>query len=264
MYDFIIAIILGIVEGLTEFLPVSSTGHLILAQQLLGADGPKWNDFSIMIQLGAILAVVVLYFQRLWSVLIRLPSDPAARHFAAVVIVGVIPSLLLGALFGSKIKALLFNPLTVGIMLILGGLVILLVESIVREARYDNVERVPLLTGLGIGLIQVVSMIPGTSRSGATIIGGYLLGLDRKTAAEYSFFLAIPTMLAAFAYEAYKELGAMDWSASGVLAVGFVTSFISALLVIKPFIAFISRRGFAPFAYYRVALGVLVLTIMWL
>ncbi len=262
MYDIIAAIILGVVEGLTEFLPISSTGHLILARHLLGVDGAQWETFDIMIQLGAILAVVVVYCQRLWSTLVRLPSDPSARHFALLLLVALLPSLVLGAMFGSTIKRLLFNPITVGTTLILGGLVIIAVELTARQAKYRVVEEVPLLTALWIGLIQTISMVPGTSRSGATIMGGLTLGLDRRTAAEFSFFLAIPTMLAAFAYEAWKGRDTMDFSSAGLIAIGFVVSFLSALAIIRPFLAYVSRVGFMPFAYYRIALGTLVLTLL--
>ena len=263
MYDYLVAVILGIVEGLTEFLPVSSTGHLILAEKVLGVEGTMWQTFEIMIQLGAILAVVLLYFQKLWGTLLGLPSDPAARHFALLLLIALLPSVVLGFLFASTIKALLFNPAVVGIMLIVGGLVILVVEHLHREDAYTDTDQIPLLTGLWIGLAQAVSMIPGTSRSAATIVGGRLLGLDRHTATELSFFLAIPTMVAAFAHEAIKYRHDLDFSAAGIIAVGFVTAFVSAYLIVKPFLKFVSSNGFAPFAYYRVGLGALVLTLLW-
>jgi undecaprenyl-diphosphatase len=264
MSDYLIAVILGIVEGLTEFLPISSTGHLILANKMLGLNEADWATFDVMIQLGAILAIVCLYFQRLWTVLIGIPTSPRARQFALVILIAMVPALVLGVLFGGTIKALLFSPFVVGITLILGGIVILIVESLARQPAYHEVETIPVKAALMIGLAQAVSMIPGTSRSGATIIGGLLLGLDRKTAAEFSFFLAIPTMLAAFVHEAYSNWHALDFSHTGVIAVGFVVSFLSALLVVKPFLGLVGRYGFAPFAYYRVALGALVLTLLWL
>ena len=263
METYLIAVVLGIVEGLTEFLPISSTGHLILAEQLLGVHGPLWETLEIMIQLGAILAVVCLYFRKLWSTLVTLPSDPRSRQFAAVILAALVPSLVLGALFGSRIKALLFNSATVGVTLILGGLVILLVERSSRAIRFRSVDDVPLRTGILIGLAQAVSMIPGTSRSGATIIGGLLLGLDRRAATEFSFFLAIPTMAAAFAYEAYKARDSLDFSSAGLVAAGFVAAFVSALVIVRPFLEFVARVGFAPFAYYRVGLGTLVLTLLF-
>lgn len=262
MEAYLIAVVLGIIEGLTEFLPISSTGHLILANQMLGLNEKDWATFDIMIQLGAILAIVCLYFRRLWSVLIGLPSNPGARQFALVILIALLPSLVLGALFGSTIKALLFSPLVVGITLILGGLVILYVEHLHLKPIYAEVESVPLRSGLLIGLAQAVSMIPGTSRSAATIVGGLLLSLERKTAAEFSFFLAIPTMVAAFAHEAWSNRHTLDFSQEGVIAVGFVVSFLAALVVVKPFLGIVGRYGFAPFAYYRVALGTLVLTLL--
>lgn len=264
MSDYVTAVILGIVEGLTEFLPISSTGHLILANRMLGLNEAEWATFDVMIQLGAILAIVCLYFRRLWDVLVGLPTSARARQFALVILLALLPSLVLGALFGSAIKALLFSPFVVGITLILGGIVILIVEAMYKTPVYREVEQIPAKTALMIGLAQAVSMIPGTSRSGATIIGGLLLGLERKTAAEFSFFLAIPTMLAAFSHEAYSNRHELDFSEAGVIAVGFAVSFISALLVVKPFLGLIGRYGFAPFAYYRVALGTLVLTLLWL
>ena len=264
MSEYLTAVILGIVEGLTEFLPISSTGHLILANQMLGLDERDWATFDVMIQLGAILAIVCLYFGRLWKVLVGLPSSPAARQFALVILAALAPSLVLGALFGGMIKDALFSPLVVGITLILGGIIILAVEHRHLAPKYFDIESMPIRTGLMIGLAQAVAMIPGTSRSGATIIGGLLLGLERKTAAEFSFFLAIPTMLAAFSHEAYSNRHELDFSQAGIIAVGFAVSFISALLVVKPFLTIVSRIGFAPFAYYRVALGTLVLTLLWL
>lgn len=264
MNDYLVAVILGIVEGLTEFLPISSTGHLILAQRLLGVSGTAWETFEIMIQLGAILAVVCIYFRKLWSVLISLPSNPASRHFALLLLVALLPSLVLGALFGGSIKSYLFNPFIVGLTLILGGLIILAVEAMHKVARFRAVEEMTLGTALVVGLVQTVSMIPGTSRSGATIVGGLLLGLDRRTATEFSFFLAIPTMVAAFGHEALSHADTMNFDQIGLIAVGFVTSFIAALLIVKPFLEFVSRVGFGPFAYYRIALGTLVLTVMYL
>jgi undecaprenyl-diphosphatase len=187
-----------------------------------------------------------------------------ARRFAALVLIAFLPAVVLGALFGSTISALLFSPAVVGTTLILGGIAILIIEAICKAPRYRSVDDVPLATGLGIGFCQALAMIPGTSRSGATIMGGMLLGLERQVAAEFSFFLAMPTMAAAFAYDAWKSRDLLDWGDAGVIAVGFVTSFLAALLVVKPFIAMVGRYGFAPFAYYRVALGALVLTLLYL
>jgi undecaprenyl-diphosphatase len=264
METYLIAALLGVIEGLTEFLPISSTGHLILANHLLGLNEAEWSTFNIMIQLGAVLAIVSLYFKRLWGVLIGLPTNPQARHFALLILVALAPSLILGALFGSMIKSALFNPFVVGVTLILGGLVIVMVEQMHLKPRYQQIEAIPLKTGVMIGFAQALAMIPGTSRSGATIMGGLMLGLERRTAAEFSFFLAVPTMVAAFTHEAVKYRNDFDFSQIGIIAVGFVAAFISALLVVKPFLDIVTRHGFAPFAYYRVALGALVLTLMWL
>ncbi len=259
MYDYLVAIILGIVEGITEFLPISSTGHLIIAQKLLGVSGPMWDSFEIMIQLGAILAVVVYFSGKIWSTFVGLFNEPRSRHFAVLLLVAVIPALVLGALFSSLIKFYLFNPISVATTLIVGGLVILWVESTHRQDVHYEADELPLMTGLLIGLAQAVAMIPGTSRSAATIVGARLLGVERRAATEFSFFLAIPTMTAAFVHEAYKGRNDFDSGSLGVLAVGFVTAFISAYLVIKPFLTFVSSRGFAPFAYYRIVLGGIVL-----
>jgi undecaprenyl-diphosphatase len=263
METYLIAALLGIIEGLTEFLPISSTGHLILANHLLGLNEAEWHTFDIMIQLGAILAIVCLYFRRLWSVVVGLPTRPESRHFAMLIAAALLPALVLGVTFGGTIKEALFNPLVVGATLIIGGIVILAIEQLHLRPRFVQIEQIPLKTGFMIGLAQALAMIPGTSRSGATIMGGLLLGLERRTAAEFSFFLAIPTMVAAFAHEAYSLRHEFATTQMGVIAVGFVASFISALLVVQPFLNIVGRHGFAPFAYYRVALGTLVLTLMY-
>jgi undecaprenyl-diphosphatase len=261
MHDYLIAIILGVVEGLTEFLPISSTGHLILAEKLLGVEGPVWQVFEIMIQLGAILAVVVLYFGKFWSTLTGLFGDPRARYFALLLIVALLPSLVLGYLFSGIIKSYLFTPFVVGITLIVGGLVILLVENTHRQDIHHEADELPLTTGGLIGLAQAVAMIPGTSRSAATIVGARLLGVDRRAATEFSFFLSVPTMVAAFGHEAVKYRHDITGSAFGLIAVGFIAAFISAYLIVKPFLEFVSTRGFQPFAYYRIALGAFVLAL---
>ena len=256
MLDYLYAVILGIVEGLTEFLPISSTGHLIVAEKLLGTTSPFWDAFEVMIQLGPILAVVLLYWGKIWQTVMGLFSDPRSRHFAISLIIAVLPALILGFLFSGLIKTYLFNPLSVGITLIVGGLIILWVESTHRQEIHHEADELPLATAGLIGLAQAVAMIPGTSRSGATIVGGRLLGLSRRAATEFSFFLAIPTMFAAFAHEALKYRHELTSPGHlGLVAVGFVVAFISAYLVIKPFLEFVSTRGFVPFAYYRILLG---------
>ena len=264
MDDYLIAALLGVIEGLTEFLPVSSTGHLILFVDLLGFQGPPGKTFEVMIQLGAILALILLYFQKLWSTLIGLPVDPAARRFATVILLAFLPAMVLGAALHGFIKEVLFTPTVVATALIIGGFAILAVEQLHKREIYQSVDDVPPMIGFWVGVFQCLALIPGTSRSGATIIGGLLLGLERRTAAEFSFFLSIPTMTAAFAYDFYKNRADMSFDDAGLIAVGFVAAFIAALLVVKPFLAVVSRIGFAPFAYYRVALGVFVLTLLYL
>jgi undecaprenyl-diphosphatase len=261
--NYLIAALLGVIEGLTEFLPVSSTGHLILFIDLLGFKAPPGKTFEVMIQLGAILALILLYFRKLWTTLIGLPTDPAARRFALVILLAFLPAMVLGALLHGFIKARLFSPAVVATALIVGGVVILLVERISKREVYKSVDEVPPATGFMVGLAQCLALIPGMSRSGATIIGGLLLGLERRTAAEFSFFLSIPTMTAAFAYDAYKNRAELSFDDAGLIGVGFVAAFIAALLVVKPFLTVVSRIGFAPFAFYRVALGVFVLALLY-
>ncbi|MBA3895774.1 MAG: undecaprenyl-diphosphate phosphatase [Sphingomonadaceae bacterium] len=255
--------ILGVVEGLTEFIPVSSTGHLILAGQLLGFKGAGSATFDIVIQLGAILAVVVLYFRRFTAVgagLLR--RDPGAIAFTRNIFAGFLPALIVGAIAYKAIKAMLEAPLIVAVALIAGGVAILVIERFVKAATVHSVEAMPLKTALGVGVVQCLSMIPGVSRSGATIMGALSLGVERKTAAEYSFFLAVPVMVAASAkelWEARHALGGTDWTSIGI---GFVVSFVVAMAVIKAFVAIVSRHGFAPFAWYRIVVGAVAL--IWL
>jgi undecaprenyl-diphosphatase len=263
----LIAIILGIVEGVTEFLPVSSTGHLILATELLGYDADKWKAFNVIIQLGAILAIVVLYWRTFWAVLEGLfRRNPMSWRFVMNILIGFLPSAILGFLLINKIELLLGNALVVAIAFILGGIAILLIERLVKRTQFVGVAELPLTTVIGIGFIQCLSMIPGVSRSGATIMGGLSLGVERRTAAEFSFFLAIPTMLGATTLEIIKHHDALLAGASGVgfgtVAVGFVVSFIVAIVVVKAFVHYISRHGFAPFAWYRIVAGTVAL--VWL
>ncbi len=259
MLDYLYAVILGIVEGITEFLPISSTGHLIVVEKLLGVSGPAWDAFEVMIQLGPILAVVLVFWGKIWQTVLGLFSEPRSRHFALSLIIAVLPALVLGFLFSGLIKTYLFSPISVAVTLIVGGLIILWVESTHRQELHHEADELPLTTAGLIGLAQAVAMIPGTSRSGATIVGGRLLGLSRRAAAEFSFFLAIPTMLAAFVHEALKYRHELTSHSLGLIAVGFVVAFISAYLVIKPFLEFVSTRGFVPFAYYRILLGGIIL-----
>jgi undecaprenyl-diphosphatase len=263
----LIAIILGIVEGVTEFLPVSSTGHLILATELLGFDAEKWAAFNVIIQLGAILAIVVLYWRTFWAVLEGLfRANPMSFRFVRNILIGFLPSAVLGFLLINKIEALLGNATIVAWALILGGIAILLIERLVKQTPVVGVAEMPLKTVIGVGLIQCLSMIPGVSRSGATIMGGLSLGVERRTAAEFSFFLAIPTMVGASSLELLKHRDTLMDGAHGVgfgtVAVGFVVSFVVAIVVVKGFVHYISRHGFAPFAWYRIAAGIVAL--LWL
>lgn len=251
------ALLLGLLEGLTEFIPVSSTGHLILLGSILGFEGRTEDLFKVVIQLGAILAVVVVYFSKLWSVLIRLPTDPAARRFAAAVLLAFLPSAALGAAFHGIIKGVLFTPLVVCTALVVGGVLILVAERLVPQPRHHEVEDFPVGLSLRIGLFQCLALVPGVSRSGATIIGSLLMGVERRAAAEFSFFVAIPTMVGAAAYDLYKNRDVLTLDGIGLIAVGFVAAFLSALLVVRWLVDFVGRRGFAPFAWYRIALGLI-------
>ena len=256
-------ILLGIVEGLTEFIPVSSTGHLVLAGELLGFNSESAGTFEIVIQLGAILAVIVLYWRRFFDVgmgLLRWDRDSVL--FTRNVLLGVVPSMAIGFVVYDYVKAMLESPTIVAVALILGGIAILFIERLIKHPRWTSVEGMSWATALGIGFIQCLSMIPGVSRSGATIIGALSLGVERRTAAEYSFFLAVPTMLAASSYDLYKSGAQLGEGAWETIAVGFVVSFVVAVVVIKWFIGIVSRMGFAPFAWYRIVAGVAAL--VWL
>jgi len=263
----LLAIILGIVEGVTEFLPVSSTGHLILAGTLLGYDAERWAAFNVIIQLGAILAIVVLYWRTFWAVLVGLFSaQPMSLRFVRNILVAFLPSAILGFLLINNIEALLGNAVVVAIAFVLGGIAILIIERTVKPGEIVGVAEMPLGKVIGIGFIQCLAMIPGVSRSGATILGGLSLGVERRTAAEFSFFLAIPTMLGATVLEFAKHREALLAGAGGVgfgtVAVGFVVSFLVAIVVVRGFVHYISRHGFAPFAWYRIVAGAAAL--VWL
>jgi undecaprenyl-diphosphatase len=256
------AAFLGLVDGLTEFIPVSSTGHLILLVDLIGFRGPPGKVFEVVIQLGAILAVCLLYFARLWRVLIGLGSDPGARRFAAAVILAFLPAAVVGVLAHGFIKSVLFSPWVVSASLILGGLAILAIEARPRPATVVRVEDFPPALALRIGVFQVLAMIPGVSRSGATILGALLLGVERRAAAEFSFFLAIPTMLGAATWDLYKNRHDLAFDGGVVIAVGFVVAFLAAMAVVRLVVDFVSRNGFAPFGWYRIALGTAMLMIL--
>jgi undecaprenyl-diphosphatase len=264
MPDWLTAVILGLIEGLTEFIPVSSTGHLLLAQEAMGLGGDtRWNTFIVLIQLGAILAVVALYFQRLWKVLIGLPTRPEARRFALSVLIAFIPSLIVGAFLYDFIKAVLFDsPRLICWTLILGGFALLALERFAPAPRNEDAMRLSFKTALGVGLFQCLSVVPGVSRSGATISGGLLLGLSKPAAAEFSFFLAIPTMLGAFVFDFWESRDALDADFLWLTAIGFVVSFISGAIVVKTMIGFVARHGFAPFAWWRIVVGALGLALL--
>jgi len=257
------ALLLGVVEGLTEFLPVSSTGHLILLTDILQFAGPPGRVFEIVIQLGAILAVCWLYREKLFGAVWQAPKQAKARQFIFNLIIAFLPAAVIGVVAHGFIKEVLFSPFVVAVMLVVGGLVILLVEKIIKpQPKVQTVEEMGWKLALKIGCCQVLAMIPGTSRSGATIIGGLLLGLERKAAAEFSFFLAIPTMLGATVYDAYKNWEFLNADAMEVIAIGFAAAFISALLVVRWLINFLSTHGYSPFAWYRIVLGTAMLLLM--
>ncbi len=254
------AVLLGLIEGLTEFLPVSSTGHLILASELIGFTGEGSVAFKIAIQLGAILAVLVAYWQRFIGVAAGLlKRDPGAIAFTRNITLGFLPAMVVGLFAYAAIRTLLESPVTVAVALILGGVAILLIERLVTPRIEGSVETMPWKTAAAVGVVQCLAMIPGVSRSGATIMGGLLMGLDRRTAAEFSFFLAVPTMAAATVYALYKERNLLTADDLGLIAIGFITAFVSALLVVRWLVGFVARHGFAPFAWYRIALGTLAL-----
>lgn len=265
MSDLILSVILGIVEGLTEFLPVSSTAHLLLAQDILGFS-PPGEVFPIVIQFGAILAVVAIYWRKFWTVLVTLPSSPDSRHFALTVIVAFIPAAIAGLLLHGFIKRVLFSPeiapLVIATTLILGGIVILVCERIAPKPRHFDGDRLPLSKAFQIGLCQILAIVPGVSRSGATILGGELLGVDRKAAALFTFYLAVPTMLGATVLDLYKNRDVLTAAAGTDIAVGFVTAFLVAWVVVKGFVAFVGRYGLTPFAWYRIALGGVILAVL--
>ena len=253
------AAIMGIVEGLTEFLPVSSTGHLILAGSLLGFTDAKSKVFDIAIQSGAIFAVILVYWQRLRETMAGLGSDRRAQRFALNVAVAFVPAVILGLLFGKAIKAHLFTPVVVATTFILGGFVILWAERRSHVARIEIVDDMRPLDALKVGLVQCLALVPGTSRSGATIIGGMLLGLSRKAATEFSFFLSIPTLIGAGLYSLWKERALLSAADIPLFAVGLVFSFLAAWLCVRWLLRYISTHTFVPFAWYRIAFGLVVL-----
>ena len=263
----LVALILGIVEGLTEFLPISSTGHLIVAGSLLGYTGERAKMFEIVIQAGAILAVCWEYRTRLFRVVAGLPNSPDARRFAVNLVLAFLPAAVLGLLFSKIIKRYLFAPIPVALAFIVGAFIILWVERRQRIApstvRIDSVDALRWRDALKIGFAQALALVPGTSRSGATIIGGMLFGLSRPAATEFSFFLAIPTLLAACAYELMRNRALLSLQDAQGLAIGFVAAFVAAFLCVRWLIRYVSRHDFVPFAWYRIAFGLLIVLTAW-
>jgi undecaprenyl-diphosphatase len=266
------AAIMGLVEGFTEFLPISSTGHLILAGALLGFDDDKAKVFDIAIQTGAIFAVILVYWQKIRDTVATLPSSKVSQRFAINVLIAFTPAVVLGLLFGKAIKANLFNPVVVASTFIIGGFIILWAEKRQAAIQYgsnpqlaaiQDVDQMTHIDALKVGFVQCLAMIPGTSRSGATIIGGMLLGLSRKAATDFSFYLAIPTLIGAGAYSLYKERGLLSMADAPMFGVGLLVSFISAWLCIRWLLKFIATHSFVGFAYYRIAFGLIVLLTAW-
>ena len=261
------AVVMGVVEGLTEFLPISSTGHLILAGALLGFDDDKAKVFDIAIQTGAIFAVILVYWQKIRKTVVDLPTQKQAQQLALNVLIAFLPAVVLGLLFGKTIKAHLFTPVVVATTFIVGGFIILWAEK--RQAAGGNAVRVTdaddmtWKDALKVGLVQCFAMVPGTSRSGATIIGGMLLGLSRKAATDFSFYLAIPTLMGAGAYSLYKERALLSMADVPMFSVGLVVSFLSAWVCVRWLLRFIASHSFTGFAYYRIAFGVVVLLTAW-
>lgn len=248
------AIILGIVEGLTEFLPVSSTAHLLLGGALLGFDSPN-RTFEVMIQLGAILALLFVYAGRLWRIAGTLGSDPGARRFVVGILLAFLPAVLVGLVLGKYVEALLHHLWVPCVTLIVGGVILLIVDRMQFKPRYRDAQRFPVWTAIAIGVCQCLAMIPGVSRSGATIVGALFLGADKRSAAEFSFFLAMPTMLGAFVYKLYKDYATLTFDQAWLIVIGFVAAFVAAVLVVRTLLDFVARNGFALFAYWRIAVG---------
>ena len=253
------ALLLGLLEGLTEFIPVSSTGHILLAGHFMGFESAG-KSFEVVIQLGAIMAVIGIYATRLGRIVAGLPTDPDARRFAAAIVLAFLPAAIVGVMAHDLIKTVLFEtPRLIAWMLILGGIVLILIDRLPLRPRHTEAERFPLALALGIGLCQCLAMIPGVSRSGATIVGALALGADKRSAAEFSFFLAMPTMLGAVTYDLYVNRAVLDGAAWGEIAIGFVAAFAAALVVVRSLLAYVSRYGYALFGWWRIIVGTVVL-----
>lgn len=264
MENFLDAVVLGLVEGLTEFIPVSSTGHLLLAGHFLGFESPG-RTFEVVIQLGAVLAILTVYAAKLWQVASTVQTDPSSRRFVVSVLLAFLPAMVIGALLHDFIKAVLFEtPALVAVMLILGGVILLFVDRIAPAEVHGDAMHLPFRKALAIGFFQCLAMVPGVSRSGATIVGARMLGVGRRAAAEFSFFLSMPTMAAAFAFDLWKSRHVLDFSALGNIAVGFVLAFVSGVLVVRWLLDFVSRNGFALFGWWRIIVGTVALGLLWL
>lgn len=255
MGDLVIAALLGLLEGLTEFLPVSSTGHLLLASHFLGFESAG-KTFEVVIQFGAVLALLTIYFAKLWQVFSTAHTDPAARRFVVSVLLAFLPAVVIGVLAHDFIKTVLFEtPRLIAIMLILGGVVLLFIDRIAPAPVHMDATALPFRKALAIGFVQCLAMIPGVSRSGATIVGALLMGVEKRAAAEFSFFLSMPTMAAAVSYDLLKNRDALDFSALSQIAVGFVLAFITGVLVVKWLLSYVSRHGYALFGWWRIIVG---------
>ena len=260
----LVAGILGLLEGLTEFIPVSSTGHILLAGHFLGFDSAG-KTFEVLIQLGAILAILGVYAARLWAIFSTAGHDPRSRRFILAVLLAFLPAVVIGVLAHGFIKDVLFEtPKLIAIMLILGGIILLVVDRLPLVARHHEAEDFPLGMAVAIGFIQCLAMIPGVSRSGATIVGALAMGASKRAAAEFSFFLSMPTMAGAFAYDLYKNRELLDSSAMGEIAVGFLTAFLAAVIVVRWVLGYVTRHGFALFGWWRIIVGAAALAALQL
>lgn len=254
-----LALILGFIEGLTEFLPVSSTGHILLAGHFLGFESAG-KTFEVVIQLGAVLAVLSVYAAKLWQVFSTAPSDPHSRRFIAAILLAFLPAVFIGVLAHDFIKTVLFeSPRLIAVMLILGGVVLLFVDRLKLTPKYEDAMDIPIPRAIAIGFIQCLAMVPGVSRSGATIVGALALGASKRAAAEFSFFLAMPTMAGAFAYDLLKNWALLDPNAVTQIGIGFVAAFVAAVIVVKGLLGYVSKHGYALFGWWRIVVGIVVL-----
>ena len=262
-HNTLVAAALGLLEGLTEFIPVSSTGHVLLAGHFLGFDSPG-RAFEVLIQFGAILAILGVYSSRLWRIFSSAPHDPRARRFILAILLAFLPAAVVGVLAHGIIKTVLFEtPVLVASMLILGGVMLLFVDRMAGDPRHTSAEDFPMPMAIKIGLFQCLAMIPGVSRSGATIVGALLLGADKRSAAEFSFFLSMPTMLGAFVFDLYQNRDILDAAAAGNIVVGFVCAFLAALVVVRGLLDYVSAHGYALFAWWRIVVGGVALLALW-